>query len=514
MKTNMLTRVWKNWLKKRTSERLESECEPFLSFLCVELALHPHFDRAFRSALSHTQGLLREELEKEWKAYVEKGQGLEKGLANLGSRWERRGISRVTGMLIHLSSNGVSENGIQGIQQLAKDMRHQQSISLKAYGNKLAVFSLLFIAVSALIPAFILGFLTVGSRFLELDVTSSQIYWLAVIIFPLLDVLILSWGWIQTPAWIQSTQYTITKTQPVSIRSIREKWSAKMREMEAICVKNGIRNGFSSIIFSSVLEGAALFLIVWSAYLHVQSDSPIWILFLVGAGGCPLIINWVWQHSAFAHSTKLMEHQIPDALLGIAATPSTKGFVATLESVIPSLENPLKAEWKRMVQRMKRGMPIDRALEKWGEGRESRVFMRVRQVLVHAYRSGHSLIHPCVQLAYELFETHSLHDERNATLLIEKYTILAAGGVLVPFLLGILTGVVTNLPFSSFTETDPGIFSAVQGAVPLYLLIYSILAACFVAFQEGQSSKMGMYVLILVPLAQIAFLIGKVWVGA
>ena len=167
-----------------------------------------------------------------------------------------------------------------------------------------------------------------------------------------------------------------------------------------------------------------------------------------------------------------------------------------------------------MVARMKKGMPVSRALEKWGEGRESHVLVRVRQLLLHAYQSGHALTQPCVQLAYELFETHSLHDERNATLLIEKYTILAAGGVLVPFLLGILTGVVTNLPFSSFTETDPGIFEAVNGAVPIYLMIYSILAACFVAFQEGQSSKMGIYILILVPLAQLAYFAGKIWVGA
>ncbi|MEK6902991.1 MAG: hypothetical protein AABX02_05395, partial [archaeon] len=224
--------VLENWRKKRAGERMESECEPFLSFLSVELAMQSHFDRGFHAALTHATGTWREELEHVWRAYVEKGQSLEKGLALIGTKWGRRGISRVTGMLIHLSTAGVSEAGIAGIQQLSKDMRHQHGIALKEYGNKLAVFSLMFIAVSALIPAFLLGFLTVGSRFLELDVDATQIYILACVIFPALDILVLSWGWIQTPAWMHAYVQPEKKSNPVSIQSIFNQWKKTKERIE------------------------------------------------------------------------------------------------------------------------------------------------------------------------------------------------------------------------------------------------------------------------------------------
>ena len=67
----------------------------------------------------------------------------------------------------------------------------------------MVVFSLMFIAVSAIIPAFFLAFITIGSMFMELDFTPIQVIALTAIVFPAIDLSVLFLIKEKTPVFLQ-----------------------------------------------------------------------------------------------------------------------------------------------------------------------------------------------------------------------------------------------------------------------------------------------------------------------
>ena len=290
-----------------------------------------------------------------------------------------------------------------------------------------------------------------------------------------------------------------------------------MEELDFKSKRNGLQKGWTQLIYSSVIEGAALFLIAWSAFLHFKPTSPFWTGLLIVAGVIPLLLNIIFHELRFEQRVRLMEKQLPDSLILFASFPATTSFEHAIALLATSTPEPIRSEWERVHHSIQKNGDVVKGLDFFAEGMISPIAARSIHLLKRGYRSGAPIHSALAGMAHDLMLHHAHFQERSATLLVEKYTLLLAGGILVPVLLGVMVGVVEKLPFNLLMENAAAhqeLFRAALFSIRGYLFLYAALAGAFIGLQEHARWKMSVYVIALVPLAQIAYQLGRWWMHA
>ncbi len=301
------------------------------------------------------------------------------------------------------------------------------------------------------------------------------------------------------------------------MQSVKDSFSLFVQRLDFIARRNGVANGIEGIIFSATLEGASLFLVAWSAYLYFHLSGKIFLIIIMASAFFPLIANIAFHFAKMERETRKMERQLPDSLLLWSSFPSTLSFEQAISECAQLSELPLKREWELLHHLIQKGKSVPAALEKWGLGFNSRPLNHARQLFTRAYASGASIQTLCASLAEEGIASQSLLEERRATMLVEKFTILIAGGLIVPVLLGVMVGVVASLAIPSTSEwisSTPDLLPAALVSIRGYLALYALIASAFVGLQEGKPANAALYALILLPLAQVAYTLGKWFVGS
>ncbi len=498
------------FLASREKARYEAGLDSFLSFLILELETRAPFETAFSRAAEKTPFPLRGALEPALARFREKGMSMDESLELLTREVDTPLFTRVAGLLRHVYAHGSTRSTIEALRNMLEDVRGAQRTMWKAYAQKLVLFSLVFIGVSALVPALFLAFVTIGSRFLELSLTTWDILFTSLIIFPLVDAGVLGMVWLQMPPHVTRLQGETKKSF-----SIREFYLQLCQRVEEVCAANNCEGGLPRLVFSSAVEGAGLFIVAWSFFLPAQHVDAFWVSIFLCACAGPLMFNLVWQLVKFEKNTHTIEQQSADSLLVLSSIPSSVSFLDHLRWLARVSPEPIQNEWKKMVSRIEAGKNPALALSELGAGRNSSILESVRALLIKTYESGTAFGEPSRTLAQEISTHHASLHERRAVLLVEKYTILLAGGILVPFLLGILTGVVSSLPLSGeFTSPDaPALFETALLGMRGYLFMYSILAGVFVGFQDGKPAQSIFYVLLLIPCSQLVYTLGAWWLS-
>ncbi len=203
MRENIFTKIWTQWQRRAYAERLDSGVDAFLSLLILELEMKQKMESALRQAAEHTPQPLRVEIENALERFARHGMGLEESLLRMNAVAQSAAMGRVSLLLVHLSKEGTTPQGIVGLRRTQEDLRMHQQAELKAYGSRLAMLSLVFIGVSALVPAMFLAFVSIGSSFLELSLSAGDILLISLVGFPLLDMIVLAILWVQTPYFIR-----------------------------------------------------------------------------------------------------------------------------------------------------------------------------------------------------------------------------------------------------------------------------------------------------------------------
>ncbi len=78
-----------------------------------------------------------------------------------------------------------------GLKRLTEELYLKQRIESKEFSSKMVVYSLIFIAISAIVPAMFQSFILIGSYFMKITLSSFQIFIIIIILFPLIDIIIL-----------------------------------------------------------------------------------------------------------------------------------------------------------------------------------------------------------------------------------------------------------------------------------------------------------------------------------
>lgn len=115
------------------------------------------------------------------------GENVPNALQHFSKRNKSKEINKMINLLISTYVNG--EN-INVLKKVADEQSNLIQNKLKEYNEKLTLYSLAIIGVSAVLPAFTQGFLIIGSAFMDLGISEKQAFLIIVLLFPLINVVI------------------------------------------------------------------------------------------------------------------------------------------------------------------------------------------------------------------------------------------------------------------------------------------------------------------------------------
>lgn len=177
----------------------------------------------------------------------------------------------------------------------------------------------------------------------------------------------------------------------------------------------------------------------------------------------------------------------------------------------------ISKEFKRTYSDLKRGTSMKKALEDMEKRIPSKIVKRAVKVMVIGHETGADLSKALEEIAEEATQLTELKRERAVASTIEKYTLLLAGGLIVPILLGSLTSVINSLELTSIANIGLGLSEGIKESIrqntlignQIYISLYSIISSTFVAYQEKEIEKALIYIMILLPASLILFNVTK-----
>lgn len=260
----------------------------------------------------------------------------------------------------------------------------------------------------------------------------------------------------------------------------------------------------------SFLLGFAACFIAIAVCFELKMNSLYITAFSFAAFFAAIFLNYFFELYSFELRKQQKEALVPDLLLEASAFPRGISMNKILKFFARADFGLLGKEFELALLEIEKGASFESALENVKKRCKSRVIDRAIDLIIRGYESGADLSAIFRASADDFFETNAILRERNAALVIEKYTLLFAGGLIVPAILGLLAGMVSGIDFSGLSGIlEFGLENSARKALletavfsnQVYIAEYAILASFFLAMQEGNSKKAILYALFLLPVS-------------
>lgn len=185
--------------QKNYSKKVESDLPDFLTKVIYEMRAGKSFLRAIKDA-SIEEGFSAKEFQKVVNE-IEKGSSLAEALERMNQRITSISIRRANSNLYNIWLHGT--NDIEGLKRLTQELFLKQRIESKEFSSKMIVYALVFIAISAIVPAMFQSFIIIGSYFMKITLNPIQVFIIITGLFPLIDVSILALINSKTPLFLK-----------------------------------------------------------------------------------------------------------------------------------------------------------------------------------------------------------------------------------------------------------------------------------------------------------------------
>lgn len=361
-----------------------------------------------------------------------------------------------------------TKNKAETFRLLSNNFVEQQSMEIKNYSTKLNFLSLIFVVVSAIVPAMFLMFFLVGSNFFEISISSFGIIVITLLIFPIIDMFIL-----------------------LVMRSNMVWFFLKIKHLIAIdCILVVVLVLFKINIFLILF-----FIIIFSILLLVLEKA---------------IINYFRSIIK-----KKLENALLDEVLILSSQPRVNDLKQIVYKLSVSTNIIVSREFKLLKYKIETGHSIKETFLVLAKKYNSEILDRFLELLYNSVTTGTVSSSDYRLFANNFLKTKQLMNERQSVLLIQKYTIIFAGGFIVPGILGLVISLVKkmmlNLDLSILgtITSDTGIFIVCYYCSLLYIIEYVIISSIYLGMLETNLKKSIIYFLFLAPVAIVLFFVGQ-----
>lgn len=285
-------------------------------------------------------------------------------------------------------------------------------------------------------------------------------------------------------------------------------------------LNNFITNNFNSFVLFSIFLGGVFSIILMIFLFYLQIDYQKIIIFGFLVFFIPILIFYLIQDVLFERNKRKKEFFLSEAILEISVFVDNISLIKLIETV-SEMDFPfLKKDFEFINIQIKNGEEVGSAIKKVQKMNNSKELSRFFDILLQGYYSGGKLSKLLNEFAEEMLQNRAIIRERQAVMLVTKYTLLLASILIVPIILGLIITLVSgfNLSMGNSEFFEIGLsgkereelFSLAVLGVQIYIIEYALIASFFLAIQEGNKKNFFLYSIILVPLAITSFFIGTI----
>ncbi|MFN3909673.1 MAG: type II secretion system F family protein [Candidatus Anstonellaceae archaeon] len=394
-------------------------------------------------------------------------------------------FSRVAHALLLCYEKGYTPSNLES---LADDFSSLAQTEVKQQSSKLALFSLVFVVVSSVLPAFyLIIFIAAGPLFGLEQSSTESVFLFYVVILPILVLGVLFLMMLLTPS--ASSPIIYDKVFQQTNKLLLEKFPF-FKQKYLLALALGVFGfGLASILG---LSNQGFFIALFFSSI-------------------PFLIYGFYESDLLAQINE-MEEQIPNMLLAGAAEKKFS-LEKMLQDAQKSPSKILVKEAKEVLLQIKAGAnPLD-VLKKWQENTPSMLLIRSIKLILIGYVSGGNMQKSLRAAAEDILSAFNLSRERTALISLQTYTLLASASLLVPIILSVSLSFAEQLMDIS-QGSDIGILSAksqqklienAKIAIPIYLFINSAAVAFAISNFQNSRQKFILYFIILAAVSELVY---------
>lgn len=171
---------------KRKVAKIESELPFFLIKLVTEINLGNSFFVAIEK-ICEKNGYVENEFKK-IISDMKKGKSFEESVQEINHSLNSLEVKRALSSITNIYSRGGDS---RSLKRLTEELFLKQRIASKEFSGKMVIYSLIFIVISAIVPAMFSSFILIGSYFMAIEFSAIQVFLIIIVIFPALNIMIL-----------------------------------------------------------------------------------------------------------------------------------------------------------------------------------------------------------------------------------------------------------------------------------------------------------------------------------
>ena len=265
------------------------------------------------------------------------------------------------------------------------------------------------------------------------------------------------------------------------------------------------------VISTTVAIGAALLTFATIVLLELPLSPLVTLtLFLV-----TIDMMLAYPYLLAARKIDAIEEALPDALKQLADTLKAGGtYEYALREISTSEYGPLSKEMENVLRKMEEGENLEDSLNSFSRSVESKLVKRTIAIINDAIKAGAGLADILDEIADDVRAMHRISKERISGTMLQVIFIVAAGSVVAPIIMGMITTVIGLLiETSAAIITDKAmIVEAIKTKdfivmlTQLYLIIEVITSGAMIAMtREGKIGKSLIYIPVLLLVAFICY---------
>lgn len=467
------------FLPRAIAAKKEEQSESELPFLLREAAVYLDIGMPFEKCLEKIGGrgyALSPNFERACRE-IKSGATVQAALSGFSSKTGSVAVKRC---ILILSSIYETGSGTEAVKRTAEELSALQLSSMRMQSGRLSLFAIIFVAASALLPAFFAVFAAVSPLVSSSQISDIQIWLAFIVAFPLLNLLVLVAAfWVLPSSGQKQNQYP--------------------ELLEDFLCKRGFSHGTRAF----VLLSSAVSLILAALFFFVGN------LTLAALSIC--IAPTAYSAASYAAGRQIedAEARLPDALYSAASVHRLLSSEKTLTFLAKGNFGRLSEAFEIALRRQKAGETFQSSMQAALSHCPSQLVERAFGLLTVAYETGANMRTALREAAQDVVSFFTLVRERAALLAIQRYTILAASAFLVPLIIGTVVSIVPSLAAASSLslgeQPSPPLSATLIPACQIYLLINSLLSSLLLAFSETNPKKAALYFPVIAPLSQAAF---------